>query len=375
MNDRTFWLNTMQQMATPVLTALSAGELKAKMPIETSGQDRGKYTHLEAVGRLLAGMAPWLETPHKGEEEQLRVRCLKDWREGIDAITSPDHPDYVNFTEGLQPIVDTAFLAQAVLRAPTLFSDLPPRTRKQLADAFISTRDRKPVASNWLLFAACTEAAISVLGETWDPMRVDYALRQHEQWYLGDGYYGDGPKLHMDYYNSFVILPMLYDILHAVPLIDGTWKTMKVDVQKRLGRHAELQERMISPEGTYPAVGRSLAYRFGCLQALAMAVLHKELPPHLSEGQVRAAMTAVLKRQMHANRTYDADGWLTIGFVGHQPSIGEGYISTGSLYLASVGLLPLGLSADDAFWTTTEKRWTSVKVWNGDDFACDHALD
>jgi hypothetical protein len=44
-------------------------------------------------------------------------------------------------------------------------------------------------------------------------MRVDYALRQHHQWYKGDGAYGDGPYFHWDYYNSFVIQPMLLDVL------------------------------------------------------------------------------------------------------------------------------------------------------------------
>jgi hypothetical protein len=31
-------------------------------------------------------------------------------------------------------------------------------------------------------------------------------LRQHEQWYRGDGIYGDGPEFDWDYYNSFVMI-------------------------------------------------------------------------------------------------------------------------------------------------------------------------
>ena len=46
-------------------------------------------------------------------------------------------------------------------------------------------------------------------------------------------------------------------------------------------------------------------------------------------------------------------GWLQLGAVGHQPLQAEGYISTGSLYLCAVGLLHLGLPADDPFWTET----------------------
>ena len=37
----------------------------------------------------------------------------------IAAGTDPASPDYMNFNQGHQPVVDTAFLALAILRAPT----------------------------------------------------------------------------------------------------------------------------------------------------------------------------------------------------------------------------------------------------------------
>ena len=79
------------------------------------------------------------------------------------------------------------------------------------------------------------------------------------QWYKGDGVYGDGENFHWDYYNSYVIQPMLLEILHT----PGNEKALYAEVLKRAQRYAAIQERLISPEGTYPAVGRSLAYRFG----------------------------------------------------------------------------------------------------------------
>ena len=53
---------------------------------------------------------------------------------------------------------------------------------------------------------------------------------------------------------------------------------------------------------------------------------------------------------LHAKNEH---GWLTIGLSGHQPSLGEPYISTGSLYLCLCGLLPLGLPPDNEFWSST----------------------
>ena len=72
--------------------------------------------------------------------------------------------------------------------------------------------------------------------------------------------------------------------------------------------------------------------------------------------------------------TFDRDGWLRIGLCGHQPGVGETYISTGSLYLCAVGFLPLGLPATDDFWAAPAQPWTSVRAWSGQAFPIDHAL-
>jgi hypothetical protein len=94
----------------------------------------------------------------------------------------------------------------------------------------------------------------------------------------------------------------------------------------------------------------------------------------LKPAQVRCALTAVIRRMIEALGTFDANGWLQIGFCGHQPAIGESYISTGSLYLCSAGLLPLGLSPGDEFWSAPAARWTAQKLWSGENLPADHAL-
>ena len=45
---------------------------------------------------------------------------------------------------------------------------------------------------------------------------VNYAIMRFKDWYKGDGWYGDGVDLHMDYYNSYVIHPMLLDVLEVM---------------------------------------------------------------------------------------------------------------------------------------------------------------
>ena len=136
-----------------------------------------------------------------------------------------------------------------------------------------------------------------------------------------------------------------------------------------------MQERLIAPDGSFPAVGRSITYRFGALQTLAHIAWLKQLPEHPRPAQVRGAMTAAIRRIVEAPGTFDADGWLQIGFCGHQPQLAEAYISTGSLYLCMTGLLPLGLPPEDEFWSAPAAAWTSQQIWSGQDLPADHALE
>jgi hypothetical protein len=376
-SDRDTWIAVMRRLADPILTNLANVTLKARMPVEqAAGADRRSVTHLEALGRLIAGIAPWIELRADSTAEgRLRAQYAALARRAIARAVDPASPDFMNFTRDRQPLVDAAFLAQGILRAPRELRDaLDAMTRRQLIAALESTRPIQPSFNNWLLFSATVEAGLKSLGASWDRMRVDYAIRQHEQWYKGDGAYGDGPEFHWDYYNSVVIHPMLVDVLEACKDEAPAWKEIAVRVEARATRYAAVQERLIAPDGSFPAIGRSIAYRCGAFHLLAQAALRHRLPESVSPAQVRSALTAVIKRTIDAPDTFDANGWLRIGFCGHQPGIGESYISTGSLYLCAVGLLPLGLPASDAFWSAPTQPWTAAKAWSGRPFPIDHAL-
>ena len=378
-SDREYWVRTLVKLATPVLTHLAAGTLKQSMPVECvtgNPAERRRYTHLEALGRLLAGMAPWLESPLPvGPERDRQQRFAALARDAIHAATSPQSPDYLNFHEGSQPLVDCGFLGEAVIRAPReLWEKLEASTQRNLRAALLSSRVIQPGFNNWLLFSATVEAALAIMGEPWDAMRIDYALREHQQWYAGDGMYGDGPHFHLDYYNSYVIQPMLLDVLRTMSTRSRNWTGLMADTVARARRYAAIQERLIAPDGSYPAVGRSIAYRCGAFHLLAQMALLGELPPPLTPPRVRSALTAVIRRTLEAPGAFERDGWLTIGLCGHQPHLGESYISTGSLYLCAVAFLPLGLAPTDAFWSAPAEDWTAKRLWRGEDAAADHAL-
>jgi hypothetical protein len=377
-DDRGYWVGIMDRIARPVLENLARRELRKNMPVEQQPRsDREKWSHLEAFGRLLCGIAPWLalENP-PGNEKKLQAEFIKLARASLDAATDPQSPDFLNFFDGGQALVDTAFLAQGILRAPNiLWEPLEPRVKAQIIAALKSSRKiATPDRNNWVMFAAMVETALLEFGEPALPGRLEDCVRKMLGWYAGDGAYGDGEFFHFDYYNSFVIHPMLLDTLAVLKKHDSAFAPALAVETKRASRYAEVQERLIAPDGTFPSIGRSTAYRFGAFQALAQISLLRGLPENVKPSQVRCALTTVIRKMMEAAGTFDANGWLQIGFYGHQLALGEDYISTGSLYLCAAGLLPLGLPPEDEFWSGPAAKWTQQKIWSGENLPADHAI-
>ncbi|HVZ28747.1 MAG TPA: DUF2264 domain-containing protein [Asticcacaulis sp.] len=377
-SDRAYWLATLDRIAKPVLTHLAAGTLKVAMPVEQKlGAGREAFSHLEAFGRTLCGIAPWLGVAGlTGTEAALQAEYRQMTLAALDKATDPQSPDFLNFAAGSQALVDTAFLAQGLLRAPgALWTPLPDRVKANVIAALKASRgSNTPDHNNWVMFAAMVEAALWTFGETPQPNRLQDNVKRMLGWYAGDGAYGDGAFFHFDYYNSLVIHPMLVDVLGVLAKRDPAFAPTLAAEMTRATRYAAVLERLIAQDGTFPSIGRSQAYRFGAFQLLGQMALLKALPDHVAPAQVRSALTAVIHRVSEAPGTFDKAGWLTIGFCGHQPAIGEDYISTGSLYMCTAAFLPLGLPSLDPFWSTPAAPWTQKKLWAGENLPADHAI-
>lgn len=377
-NVRKEWLDALLRIVSPVLDSLERGQLKKDLPLSFH-EERADFAPLEAFGRGMLGLAPWLEAESEDLEAQERALQEKYRAKAVKCIamaTDPDSPDFMVFDRGGQPLVDTAFLAHAIVRAPkALAGSLSPEVRHNLAEAFRSSRQITPGSSNWLFFSAMVEAGLYILGEPYDLVRVLYALRTFQGWYKGDGVYGDGAMLHCDYYNSFVIQPMYVDLVKLFADKSPEIEAMGGTVIARAARYASVLERMIGPEGSYPVVGRSICYRFGVFHMISQAALQKELEDGIPPASVRCGLSAVIRRVMSAKDMFDEKGWLLPGVYGHQPELAETYINIGSLYLCSSVFLPLGLAPSDEFWSGADEDWSGKKVWSGGHISIDHAED
>ena len=377
MDYRKYWVDTMLRIVDPVLKNLADGTLWRTIP-RGNQKPRFDTIALEAFGRTACGVAPWLELEGlQGQEKILQQQYRELVRTGIRMATDPSSPDFMNFDDGRQPLVDAAFLAHAILRAPKqMFELLDDEVKGNLINALVATRCIQPHENNWLLFSSMVEAALLMMGEDVDEARLTLGIERFKDlWYVGDGTYADGVHYHCDYYNSFVIHPMYVDILRVLSAHDDKYSEQLDEAIRRASRYAAILERMIMPDGTYPIVGRSVAYRFGAFQLLSQAALQDFLPEGVSAGQVRSALTAVILKCTESPATFDEGGWLRPGVYGNQPGLAEAYINVGSLYLCSSVFLPLGLSCDSAFWCEEECAWTSKRIWLGEPMERDQAVD
>ena len=392
-SDRAYWAELAYTMAAPVLENMANGTLQKNMKLELSptwdNRDK-KVAYMECFGRLMAGIAPWLtlpddDTPEGQKRKQLREWAIKAYTNAVD----PESPDYLGWTSGGQTLVDAAYVVESLFRGyKALWEPLDSLTKARYIKELQGLRRYDPPYTNWLLFCGMEESFLLYAGGQYDAFRIKMAMSKVEEWYIGDGLYSDGPSFAFDYYNAFVIQPMYVECLQMVAakqpnnnyLIrshgdkrNGAKNRLEV-VMERMQKYGVILERFISPEGTFPVVGRSIPYRLAVLQPLAMLAWQKKLPKELSNGQVRAGITAVMKRMFEGKgkTNFTEDGYLTIGFVGSHPNVADWYTNNGSLYMTSLAFMPLGLPADDPFWTDAPEKWTSKKAWEGDDFPKDH---
>lgn len=428
--DREVWTALLYRMAQPVLQPMAEGQLQQVMTYESGnlevsptwdGRDK-KVAYMEAFGRLMAGLAPWLSLPDDDTAEgqqrkQLREWALKAYANAVD----PKSPDYLGWRSGGQTLVDAAYVVESFHRGwDALWEPLSTETKLRYVRELQQLHRYDPPYQNWLLFCGMEEAFLMKAEASlrksgvdfkaeglelplYDAFRIKMAVNKAEEWYQGDGWYSDGPSFAFDYYNSYVIHPMyaevaemVYDVrprnnytIHSLnPVtyqVEGVAERL-TEIRKRMQRFGCILERMVSPEGTYPVFGRSIPYRLAVFQPLAMLAWQQRLPEQLSRGQVRAAITAVMKRMYAADlyklrltnqptsqpTNFNEAGFLTIGFVGSHPNVADIYTNNGSLYMTTLAFLPLGLPADDPFWTDPAEPWTSKRAWEGMDFPKDH---
>ena len=366
--DRIFWVETLQKIALPVLMNVKKDSLRKNMLLEPNNAESKKFAYLEAFSRVFNGIAPWLELgADESEEGRLREKYIDLTIDAISVAVNPKKSDYIFYSEPKQSLMSMALFAQGLLRSKNqIWLNLPMDVQAKIIDELKNSRLIAPYENHWLLYTSIIEATLLEFTGECDKERLVYAIYKfRDEWYIGDAIYRDGPDYTSNYFNSIFIHPLLNDIL-VVMRKYGLSEGEFLDIQlMRSSRLASQLERVISPEGTYPIIGKSVAYRCGIFHTLSQASLLKILPKNIKPAQVRAALTKVLRKLFEGNQNLSKGDWLVLGLNGHQAGLAEKVDNTGSLYICCAIFLALGLDANDPFWTDESAEWTSLKAWNG----------
>ena len=197
-SDRLYWSSLAYKMAAPVLENMANGTLQKNMKLELSptwdNRDK-KVAYMECFGRLMAGISPWLalpddDTPEGKLRKQLREWALKAYANAVD----PESPDYLGWSSGGQTLVDAAYVVESLYRAyDALWVPLDEVTKQRYIKELQGLRRYDPCYTNWLLFCAMEECFIMKAGGQYDAYRIHRAMEKIEEWYVGDGWYSDGP--------------------------------------------------------------------------------------------------------------------------------------------------------------------------------------
>jgi hypothetical protein len=267
----------------------------------------------------------------------------QEWPRGVDCV--------LPLAGRTQPIVEAANIAVALhLCRQQLWDALSSREQHQVADWLEHHARRVPWPNNWVLFTAVIEAFLSSAGVDTTRFRSDDQVRWAESWYLGGGWYTDGVRRNIDYYNAWVIHPFLwawYDMVGRQRDPDAAWRW-----RQRLTEFGQTYPYLFGGNGSPVFQGRSLTYRTAALAPLWLGEMTgtSTLPP----GAVRRLASGVLRYFVSAG--VGSDGPLSLGWRGaeHLP-LTQHYSGPGSPYFAGMGFLGLALPADHPVWTDAER--------------------
>lgn len=364
-DTRIHWINSLERVARPVLTALAQQELRQRIPLHTDCKSRELILTLEAPARILAGIAPWLALKYISPGEKVvQQEYAYLARVAIDSVTDPVSKDYadVNKKHATTTLVNAALLSQAICRAPDeLWHRLDTRVQKNLVSILEAAKKQFSGEATLLPFAAMIEIALSIAGANADRDIVNGALRQADNWNMNNVKFNMSVQ-NSGFCSSLVVLPMFLDIAeYAGKHISGV-----KSLQKKIYKQAVDSLDKVSPKLFAALDDRNsiteLAYHYGVFQLPAQMALKQRLPRRLSPSWVHDQLTAMILRTtaQHAD-IFTNDGWFNPGLHSHQDFGEKNFSTVGSLYLWTTCLLPLGLPESDPFWTINKISTDSPK--------------
>jgi hypothetical protein len=310
---------------------------------------------IESFARIASAWGAWLRNPAnpatlKFLDHEINLETLL--RQALLDGTNPSNPyTYWGDIGHLdQRIVESADIAVTIwMSRERVFSKMTAAEQAQIIAWLAQVDGKGTYTDNWILFTAMAQAVRHHLGFPSPVDDLDNRLMQMDEFYRGDGWYVDGPTDEFELYNAWMF---------GWHYLLWTW----IDGDRRPDHRQLVLNRARSfidgflhffgANGSYPAWGRSVVYRFAAIAPFGVGHFLKIAPE--DPGLLRRVSSGCL-RYFYEHDLFDPDGhFIRQGFHGDFPAAGEAYISPGSPYWCCHGLFALTLDRNDPFWNTTE---------------------
>jgi hypothetical protein len=314
---------------------------------ETCAHYATDIAQMEGLSRALWGLFPLMAG---GEGESWSEKYL----DAIKLGTDPQSAGYWGETGPYdQRLVEMAAYGLGLaLLGPKLTDCFTEREVMNLHAWLSQITDAQMPDSNWNYFAIMVQLGFKRAGLPYDQRAIDRRFALMDDYYLGDGWYSDGPGRPKDYYISMAF--HFYGLIYATLSGDEA----RADVLRERSRlFAEDFIYWSSADGASVPFGRSLTYRFAMVafwSAVAFSGLEVFTP-----GIVKGIILRHLRWWQQQPIT-DRDGILTLGFAYPNLAMCEDYNSPGSPYWALKTYLILALPETHPFWLADEQPLPSL---------------
>jgi hypothetical protein len=352
---RDHWLATADDWLGQVRKYSSAEGAMTRLPGRVTG-DGVRRECMETVARSFLLAAPRIagaadSDPLADEHLDWYSRALlggtrpggaEEWPSGVTCRTP-----LAGVTNSIVEAANIAFGLH--LTRKRLWDNLTRPEQRQLADWLLHHARAEVWQNNWQLFPAMAEGFLRSVGEDVSGTTGRRNVARVESWYLGDGWYTDGPEHSIDYYNAWAIHPYLWAWYRMTDSMDTPEGERHLE---RLAAFVRSYSHLFARDGSVLHIGRSLTYRAAVLAAAWCSEISGVNP--LAAGATRRLASGVLSR--FVQKGVGADGPLSLGWYEPFEPMCQDYSGFGSPYLAGIGFLGLALPEDAPAWTDVERE-------------------
>ena len=321
----------------------------------TSAQYEDEVIPMEAWARPLWGLAPfWAGGGCDAQFEEI-YRC------GLIAGTNPYAPSYWGTCRDHdQRFIEMEAIVYALHLVPhVLWDPLGAKDRNHVIAWLDQVNAHTTPDSNWRFMRVLVNLLKRRLGYPADVAMIAEDLGRLAQFYVGGGWYSDGPRRLgvLDYYNSFSTHfdALLCLALGAGELRDPACTAFARSVEERVRLFASECALLFADDGQGVPYGRSLTYRFAQSAVFSLAAamrmdLGSALPPSVQKGIAGRNI-----RWFKPERICDGSGVQSIGYAYPNLHMAENYNAPGSPYWSLKSFAFLSLPEDDGFWSLEEE--------------------